>query len=221
MSATYPHIRSSRTAPSSTDGSARPHALVRTALAVERAEWLDPVTRLVAPLSRVAVGTPRRRDLLQGHWLGHSAHPFFVTVPLGVWTGVAALDIFCGKATRDVCRTMIGFGLLIAVPSVATGLAEWAGTNTRDRRTATVHALTNSAGLCFYTRSWLARRRGDHVRGAVLSTAGYALINVGGFFGGHLTEARKVGSHHPAIATTEAATLVGEGLGSEGDGRRR
>jgi hypothetical protein len=30
--------------------------------------------------------------------------------------------------------------------------------------------------------------------------AGYGLVNVGGFFGGHLTEARKVGSHHPAIA---------------------
>ena len=181
------------------DAGARPHVLVRTALAVERAEGLDRVTTLLAPLARAVVGGRRRRDVLEGRWLGHSAHPFFVTVPLGVWTGVAALDVFCGRSTRDACRTLGGCGLLMSAPSVLTGIAEWLGTNPRDRRTATVHALTNSAGLLLYSRSWTMRRRGRHGRGVVLSSIGYAVVNVGGFFGGHLTEARKVGSRHPAI----------------------
>jgi hypothetical protein len=63
-----------------------------------------------------------------------------------------------------------------------------------------VHALANSTALAFYTCSWLARRRGQHVRGAGLAHTGYAFANVGGFLGGHLTEGHKVGSHHPAIA---------------------
>jgi hypothetical protein len=195
MTATYPHDNSS-----SIRQVTRPHVLVRAALAVERATWLDPLTRLVAPLADAAVATPGRRDFLQGRWLGHSAHPFFVTVPLGVWTGVAALDMFGRASTREACRTLTGFGVLLAVPSALTGLAEWTGTNTRDRRTATVHALTNTVGVALYARSWLARRRGQHVRGVVLAQAGYAVVTVGGFLGGHLTEGRKVGSHHPAIA---------------------
>lgn len=60
--------------------------------------------------------------------------------------------------------------------------------------------VENSAWLVLYTASWLARRRGRHVRGALLGEVGYGVVNVGGFFGGHLTEARKVGSRHPAIA---------------------
>jgi hypothetical protein len=157
MSITYPNEQHT-----SDEASTSPHALVRAALAVERATWLDSVTKVVAPLGRVAVGTSGRRDLLQGRWLGHSAHPFFVTVPLGVWTGVAALDLFGPASSRPACRTLTGFGALLAVPSIATGLAEWTGTNTRDRRTATVHAMVNTAGVVLYTRSWLQRRRGRH-----------------------------------------------------------
>lgn len=179
---------------------AHPNALVRAALAIERTEALDPLTRLVAPVAQRLVASPGRRALLQGRWLGHSAHPFFVTVPLGLWTGVSVLDVCGGESGRDAARTMTGLGLLIVVPSALTGLAEWADTNQRDRRTATVHALANSTAAVLYTASWRLRRRGEHRRGALLAAAGYAVVNVGGFLGGHLTEARKVGSHHPAIA---------------------
>jgi uncharacterized membrane protein len=188
---TYPGRRADR-------GSANP--LVRGTLAVERAQWLDHVVKVVEPVASAVVASPGRRDLLQGRWLGHSAHPLLVTVPVGVWTGVSTLDVVGGSRTHEACRTLTGLGVLVAVPSALTGLAEWAGTNPRDRRTATVHALVNAAGLVLYTRSWLARRREQHRRGALLAATGSVFIGVGGFLGGHLTEARKVGSHHPAFA---------------------
>lgn len=193
MSATYP---------GQTDEPVRrPHALVRAALAVERAERVDAIARRLQPVAEALVRSPRRRDLLRGQWLGHSAHPFFVTVPLGIWTGVSVLDVVGGDATRDATRTLTGLGVLVGIPSALTGLAEWTGTNTRDRRTATVHAMANATGLACYTGSWWARRRGSHAVGAVLAGTGYAFVNVGGFLGGHLTEGRKVGSHHAAIAS--------------------
>lgn len=193
MTSTYPGDPGS-------GGDNRPHALIRATFALERAEAIDPVARLIAPVAGSLVRSPKVRDALQGRWLGHSAHPFFVTAPLGIWTGVSALDVFGDDSTRDACRTLTGFGVLLGIPSVLTGLAEWTGTNTRDRRTATVHGLTNLSGLTLYTWSWSSRRRGAHVRGAVLAATAYALVNVGGYLGGHLTEARKVASHHPAVA---------------------
>jgi hypothetical protein len=100
MSATYPDDN----AVEHTDPT--PNVLVRAAFGIERADWLDPLTRVLAPVAGAAVATPARRAFLEGRWLGHSAHPFFVTVPLGVWTGVAALDIFGGPSTRETCRTL-------------------------------------------------------------------------------------------------------------------
>jgi hypothetical protein len=84
------------------------------------------------------------------------------------------------------------------VPAAATDLAEWADANQRDRRTATVHAISNSVGLGLYLKSWRARRRGQHARGAALALGGLTAAGVGGYLGGHLTQVRKVGSHHPA-----------------------
>ena len=49
-----------------------------------------------------------------------------------------------------------------------------------------------------YAGSWIARRQGRHGTGAGLALAGSAIAGVGAYLGGHLAEARKVGSHHPA-----------------------
>lgn len=192
MTATYPGDR----VPSPAGG----HPLVRVALAVEQAKALDAPAALLARVARAVVADPARRAALQGRWLGHSAHPVVVAVPLGTWTAVSFLDVLPGTWSREAARTLTGFGIAMAVPSALTGLAEYDGTRGRDRRTATVHALANSTGLVWYVASWRARRRGQHVRGALLGTVGYAAVNVGGFLGGHLTQARKVGSHHPAFA---------------------
>jgi uncharacterized membrane protein YfcA len=61
-----------------------------------------------------------------------------------------------------------------------------------------VHALTNGVAIGVYSASWLARRSGRHQTGARLALAGTAVASVGAYLGGHLAEARKVASRHPA-----------------------
>lgn len=173
---------------------------VRAALAVERASALDPLTSALAPAAAALVGSPARRDALQGRWLGHSLHPLLVMVPLGSWTAVSLLDAVGGDDLRPAARLLTGFGILGALPSAVTGLAEYADANQRDRRTAAVHAVANSVGLACYARSWWLRRRGEHARGARLAAAGLGATSVGGFLGTHLAQARKVGSFHPAFS---------------------
>ena len=63
-----------------------------------------------------------------------------------------------------------------------------------------VHAVTNGVAIGVYTASWIARRRGRHASGAKLALLGAAVSGVGAYLGGHLTEARKVASHHPGDA---------------------
>ena len=181
----------------------RPNALHRATLALERTRALDGASRLVAPLAEAVVGTPARRDALQGHWLGHSLHPILVMVPVGAWTSVSVLDLAGGEQARPAAQMLTGLGLLASVPSVVTGLAEWAGAGPRDRRTATVHAAVNAVSLVLYVRSWRARRRGQHSTGARLAAAGLGVAGVGGYLGGHLTEARKVSSRHPVYAASQ------------------
>lgn len=192
MTATYPDDRPTGPVPEPW--------IVRAPRWIEGATVLDPAARAVTALAEAVVGRGRRRDLLQGRWLGHALHPLLITVPVGAWTSVSVLDLTGGPGSRDAARTLTGLGLVAAAPSVVTGWAELLDTSARDRRTTTVHAAANSVGLVLYARSWAARRAGRHLAGAGLAAAGLTAVSAGGFLGGHLTQARKVGSHHPSFA---------------------
>ena len=63
-----------------------------------------------------------------------------------------------------------------------------------------VHAAVNGAAVALYLASWAARRGDRHGRGVLLGLAGSSVLGVGGYLGGHLASARKVGSRHPAFA---------------------
>ena len=173
---------------------------VRLAQAVESATSLDGPAAALAPVADAVVADPRRAALLQGQWLGHALHPLMTMLPVGTWSSALLLDLAGGPGSRDAAQRLVGIGILAAVPTALTGLAEYAGTGTRDRRTGVVHAAANTAALVCFTRSWRARRRGDHARGARLAAFGAGWAGAGGFLGGHLTEARKVSSRHPAFA---------------------
>jgi hypothetical protein len=81
-----------------------------------------------------------------------------------------------------------------------TGLAEYAPIQQRDKRVAVVHATANTVALGCYSASLSARLRGKHLRGVAMALAGSAATMVGGYLGGHLTEARKVSSRNPEFA---------------------
>lgn len=150
-------------------------------------EWLDPIVqRLLA--------NSRRRDLFHGRWLGHALHPLLSDFPLGAWTCTSLLDLFGGKRSRPAAEGLLAFGLAAAVPTVLTGAAEWGVTRGGDKRIGTAHAGINATAAVLYAASLAARRCGRHGLGVAFGLAGGGTAVLGGYLGGHLSIARKVGT---------------------------
>lgn len=174
--------------------------LVRWTRRLESTAALDPVARVAASASGVLVADPTRRSALQGTWLGHALHPPLTDVPIGFWTSASVLDLLGGKASRPAATRLVALGLLSALPTAVTGLAEYAEAGgAAERRVGVAHSAANTVALGLYAASLDARRRERPVRGAVLGLAGGAALALGGYLGGHLVAARKVGSRHPAF----------------------
>lgn len=166
-------------------------AVESLAVKVERAEWLDGPAEAVAGVVRRVVPSGRAGAMLTGTPLGHPLHPVFVGLPVGAWTAAACLDLAGGRDAA--AQWLVGFGVASAVPTAATGAADWLSTTGAERRVGLVHASLNSTALLLYLGSWLARRRGHRARGLALSTAGLAAASGAGWLGGHLAYALGVG----------------------------
>jgi nitrite reductase/ring-hydroxylating ferredoxin subunit/uncharacterized membrane protein len=167
---------------------------------VEQAKVLDPVADGLEKVVTTVLPKGPVKDVLHGTWLGHSVHPLLVALPIGMWSGASLLDFSPHLGARRASRTLIGAGLLAAVPTVATGLADWSevGAFRRPKRVGVVHAGANTVTLLLYLSSWRARRRGEQVRGITLALAGAASMSVGGYLGGHLAYAQGVGVNRNA-----------------------
>lgn len=124
------------------------------------------------------------KDALHGTWLGHALHPALVAVPLGAWTTASVLDLVGARRGAD---TALGFGILVALPTAASGLVDWSYTEGKPKRLGFAHAALNSAALTCYAGSWLARRSGHRGMGILLSTAGPSLVSAAGYLGGELS----------------------------------
>lgn len=175
-------------------------ATVTFARSIENATALDGAVRLAQPLVRALLADRTRADALQGTWLGHAVHPLIVMMPIGSWTSATVLDLVGGRGSRDAAQRLVATGVLSAAPAALTGWAEWGGRlDQRDRRVGVVHAVSNVAAVGLFAASWKARRKDRQLRGIGLGLVGHAAVGLGGFLGGHLTEARKVSSRHPAF----------------------
>lgn len=173
--------------------------LVRATAALERLTALDGAVDAARPLAARLVGGPARRWVLHGRGLGHAVHPFLTDVPLGAWMSASILDLTPGVRGGRAAQTLVGAGLLAAVPTVLTGWAEWAAADRETQRVGVVHAGANTASVLLYGASWLARRRGSHATGSLLALAGGAVSGVGGFLGGHMAIARNAGTRDRAF----------------------
>jgi hypothetical protein len=176
----------------------RPPRIVRWTLRLEEATALDRPVQALEPKIKAIFGTGARSSVLRGEWLGHAVHPLLTDVVLGTWTSATLLDLLGGRDFSAPAQRLIGIGLLAAGPTLWTGWAEWSAAGARDKRVGLVHAVTNGVVVTVYAASWFARRRGRHGAGAGLAVAGAAVSGVGAYLGGHLVEARKVGSRHHA-----------------------
>lgn len=191
---------------------------------IESAEILDqPAEVLSGVISKVIPAGPVK-DLLSGTPLGHPAHPMLVTVPIGAWTAVSVLDLVGGRAGRDSARKLVAFGALASLPTMATGASDWSDTLGAERRVGLVHAVGNYAALAVYGLSYLARRRHQHKRGAILALGGAGLLAATGYLGGHLSYAYGVGVDTTAFQSgpsdwtdVAADSDIVEGVGTKAD----
>jgi nitrite reductase/ring-hydroxylating ferredoxin subunit/uncharacterized membrane protein len=168
---------------------------------IERASALD---RLADPLTaaiRSLLPAGPLKDHLSGTWLGHTLHPLLTDLPIGAWTSSLMLDAIGGRQSRPAADRLIAIGIVAALPTAATGLADWGDTQPKERRVGLVHAAANTTALALFSASLLARRRGRRARGVALSLAGAGALSVGGYLGGHLTLARGLGVDRTAFAS--------------------
>lgn len=193
--------------------------LVRGTLGLEEATLLDGPVRALEPLIQAGFGRGTRGSLLRGEWLGHAVHPLLTDVVLGTWTSASVLDLIGGADAASSARKLVGTGLLAAGPTAWAGWAEWSAAGSRDKRVGLVHAVTNAIAIGIYAASWIARRRGRDDTGGRLALAGAAVSGVGAYLGGHLTEARKVASRHPAYDEPAQGATAARAGGRFGNGR--
>lgn len=170
-----------------------PGSLVKIVHRIEDAGALDAVAAVVERASR-PLEEPDINRLLSGAWMGHALHPLMTDLPLGAWTSATLLDLFGGRRSRAAAQGLVAFGLACTAPTIATGLVEWRRTSRPDARVGVVHAAVNGCAAACYAASVVPRARGRRVRAAVWSVAGTLMAAAGGYLGGHLAIARKIGS---------------------------
>jgi nitrite reductase/ring-hydroxylating ferredoxin subunit/uncharacterized membrane protein len=169
---------------------------------VERSAVLSSMGKtLTKPVAKVlAAGTVK--DLLSGTWLGHPAHPLLTDIPIGAWTSAALLDLVeliggSHGTTRRGSDTLVGIGVLAALPTAASGLSDLSD-EVEDRMLAAgaAHAVSSLAATGLFAVSYLARRRGRRAQGMALSLIGTGVLTAAGLLGGHLSYRKGLGVDH-------------------------
>lgn len=142
------------------------------------------------------------KDLLSGTWLGHPAHPLLTDVPIGAWTSALLLDLMeifggAGAASRGAADTLVGVGVVAALPTAASGLSDFSD-EVEDPILAVgaAHAICNVAAVGLFTASYAARRRHKRAQGIALSMIGTGVLAASGFLGGYLSYRKGLGVDH-------------------------
>src|SRR5580693_6334228 len=169
----------------------RPVALAER---IERAPVLDRPVRALSDVVVRALPPGTRTDALHGVPFGQPAHPALVRMPLGCWTSAVLLDLFRGSERAS--GTLVAAGLAAALPSAATGLADWSALHRHQQRVGLVHAISQAGATALFAGSLLARAGGRHRKGRLLSAGGLLTAMAGGYLGGHLALRLGAGPSH-------------------------
>jgi uncharacterized membrane protein len=168
---------------------------------------LEETTSLTAAIDKLqliadrVMKRPALASALKGEPIGHAAHPLLTDFPLGCWMSASLLDFLGGRRSRPAATMLMGLGVAMAVPTAATGLAEWSSAGTRAQRVGVVHAAVNLAAGSLYALSFASRLLGRHKSGVKWGLAGGSIAWIGGYLGGHLTLVMKVGTADPAFGS--------------------
>ena len=161
------------------------------------------------------------KNVLQGK--GLVAHPLHVAInhmPLGLWEAAVILDFMSRRRQWHrlgeagyYCNL---FGILAAMPTALTGLAEWADIP-RDHpawKVVLAHAVANDTALFLAVYNWWTRRerRGYAVDSTnlVVDGAMISVLALSGYLGGVIAHDYGYGTHRQGSSIEKRAeTLVG------------
>ncbi|TDC49677.1 (2Fe-2S)-binding protein [Actinomadura sp. KC345] len=175
----------------------RPQGSTRLADAtegLEHARGLDRTIRVLSTAVRRTLRPGPVKDALHGVPVGHPAHPPLTDVPMGLWMSAAVLDLMPG--TRRASQALVAAGLAGAVPTVLTGIADWAAMHREQQRVGLVHAAGMATASTLYSASFLARYQGRDGAGRAFGFAGLTALLAGGYLGGHLAFRQAAGASH-------------------------
>lgn len=162
---------------------------------IEALPWLDRVAEPVQHGANAFFGagglTRRLKNWLNGTPLRHRIHPALVAVPLGAWTTGLLLDFLEVRADkpRDWAKAAdaaVAFGIVGALPSALSGIADWTDTYDHHRRVGIAHALLNGTALVLYGLSCGLRLSGRRQSARLCSGIGFGVVTLGGMLGGEL-----------------------------------
>lgn len=137
-------------------------------------------------------------EFLQGKWMKHPLHPAIVHIPVSMWVGSFLFDLIAltGVAPDILSRLStyaLGFGLLVALVAIPTGIADWWGIG-KDKpawQLGILHMAFNWVASLAFGLS-LGIRLGNNISSPpetlplLLSLAGVGFISAGAYLGGRM-----------------------------------
>jgi nitrite reductase/ring-hydroxylating ferredoxin subunit len=187
---------------------------------VEATKALDGPAKAVQRLVNQAIDPTPVKNALNGTWLSHPAHPLFTDIPLGAWAMAVTLDWLGGKKARPAADRLVAIGILAAVPTAATGAAQYSDFNdSKTQRVGLVHAAANVVALGLFGWSYAARKRGRRLRGKALGLAGVGAMSAGGYLGGHMAFDLGIGVKRTAFESGPSDWTDAAALASLSDGK--
>jgi nitrite reductase/ring-hydroxylating ferredoxin subunit len=139
-----------------------------------------------------ALGRPGKllQDFLNGSWLGHSLHPVVVDVVIGGSTVAALLQLLDWSGVADLrvaILWVLGLTWLSGLSAIVTGLTDFKDTATGDERHVVgLHGLINVVATLILIGAFFALLAEADGLGGWLILAGFLVLGVGGFIGGHV-----------------------------------
>jgi nitrite reductase/ring-hydroxylating ferredoxin subunit len=160
--------------------------------------WAKPLSGLSNAIAKLMdamfrpLGRPGKllQDFLNGSWLGHSVHPVVTDVVVGGATAALLLQvlIWFGVADLEVALIwLLGLTWLSGMSAIVTGLTDFKDTATGDERNVVgLHGEINIVATLLFIAAFVAAVAGMSGAAAWLLVAGYLVLSMGAFIGGHV-----------------------------------
>jgi len=179
--------------------------------------WARPLSGLSNAIAKLMeamfrpLGRPGKvlQDFLNGSWLGHSVHPVVTDVVVGGATAALLLQVLIWFGVTELGVALIwvlGLTWLSGLSAIVTGLTDFKDTATGDERNVVgLHGEINIVATLLFIAAFVAAVLGASGAAAWLVVAGYLVLSVGAFIGGHVVFKYGYMVNHNAFARGKRA----------------